>query len=107
MKPVLFLLVVSIGFPAMPAAFAESPVAPGAKLQKLSGGFAFTEGPTCDADGNLFFTDQPNNRIMEWSVDGKLSTFLEPSGRANGMMFDAKGNLIACADEHTSSGPLR
>jgi gluconolactonase len=36
---------------------------------------------------------------MKWSVDGKLSTFLQPAGRANGMYFDAKGNLIACADE--------
>ena len=73
--------------------------APDARLQKLSGGFAFTEGPTCDAAGNVFFVDQPNNRIMEWSTEGKLSTFLQPSGHANGMMFDAQGNLIACADE--------
>ena len=72
---------------------------PDARLQKLSGGFAFTEGPTCDAAGNVFFVDQPNNRIMEWSTEGKLSTFLQPSGHANGMMFDAQGNLIACADE--------
>ncbi|MGH7952539.1 MAG: SMP-30/gluconolactonase/LRE family protein [Limisphaerales bacterium] len=75
-------------------------VAPGATLQKLAGGFAFTEGATCDKEGNVFFVDQPNNRIMEWSADGKLSTFLQPSGHANGMCFDAKGNLIACADEH-------
>jgi len=34
-------------------------------------------------------------------VEGKLSTFLQPAGRANGMCFDAKGNLIACADEKT------
>jgi gluconolactonase len=81
-------------------AFADGVVAPDAKLQKLSGGFTFTEGPTLDAKGNLFFVDQPNNRIIEWSADGKLSTFLQPSGRANGMMFDAQGNLIACADEH-------
>ena len=80
-------------------ACADSVVAPGAKLEKLAGDFKFTEGPTCDAHGNLFFVDQPNDRIMEWSVDGKLSTFLQPSGRANGMMFDAHGNLIACADE--------
>lgn len=79
---------------------AESVVAPNAKLQKLAGGFAFTEGPTCDKKGNVFFVDQPNNRIMEWSVDGKLSTFMEPSQYANGMMFDSKGNLVACADEH-------
>ncbi len=52
--------------------------APGAKVEKLAGDFSFTEGPTADAAGNLFFTDQPNNRILKWSVDGKLSTFLEP-----------------------------
>ena len=74
-------------------------VTPGATLEKLAGGFEFTEGPTCDAEGNLFFTDQPNNRILKWSVDGRLSTFLQPAGRANGMCFDAAGHLIACADE--------
>jgi hypothetical protein len=81
---------------------APSPVlAPGATLQKLAGDFKFTEGPSCDAHGNVFFTDQPNDRILKWSVDGKLSTFLQPAGRANGMYFDARGNLIACADEKT------
>ncbi len=75
-------------------------MAPDAKLEKLAGDFAFTEGPTCDRAGNLFFVDQPNDRIMEWSTDGKLSTFLQPSGYANGMCFDTHGNLIACADEH-------
>jgi gluconolactonase len=74
---------------------------PGAKLEKLAGGFEFTEGPTSDGDGNVYFTDQPNDRIMKWSVDGVLSTFLQPAGRANGMYFDAKGNLLACADERT------
>src|ERR1700733_10504730 len=78
----------------------QSVIAPGATLQKLSGGFEFTEGATCDKAGNVFFVDQPNNRIMEWSIDGKLSTFMQPSGHANGMEFDASGNLIACADEH-------
>lgn len=77
-------------------------VAPGAKLEKLSGEFKFTEGPTCDAKGNVFFTDQPNDRIMKWSVDGKLSTYMQPAGRANGMCFDSKGNLIACADDKTA-----
>jgi gluconolactonase len=76
-------------------------IAPGARLEKLAGDFSFTEGPTCDKDGNVFFTDQPNNRIMKWSVDGKLTTFKQPAGRANGMFFDSLGNLIACADEKT------
>ena len=80
--------------------FADSLVAPGAKLEKLAGEFKFTEGPTCDHAGNLFFVDQPNDRIMEWSVEGKLSTFMQPSSYANGMCFDAADNLIACADEH-------
>ena len=76
-------------------------VAPGAMLEKLADGFTFTEGPTSDRDGNVFFTDQPNDRILKWSVDGALSTFLQPAGRSNGMYFDAKGNLLACADEKT------
>lgn len=80
------------------SALAESVVAPGAKLKKLADGFKFTEGPTCDANGNLFFTDQPNDRILKWSVKGRLSTFLQPAGRANGLCFDARGNLIACAE---------
>jgi len=87
------------------AAAAEPPlpdpglVAPGARLEKLAGDFAFTEGPTADAAGNVFFTDQPNDRILEWTVDGRLTTFLQPAGRSNGMSFDARGNLVACADE--------
>jgi gluconolactonase len=83
----------------LPAPAAQGLLSPGAELKKLSGEFSFTEGPTCDTAGNVFFTDQPNDRIMKWSVDGKLSTFLQPAGRANGMFFDAQGNLIACADE--------
>jgi gluconolactonase len=71
----------------------------GAKLEKLADGFSFTEGPTSDALGNVFFTDQPNDRIMEWSISGELSTFLQPSGRSNGLSFDNKGILWACADE--------
>ena len=82
------------------AASAAGIFAPDATLQKLAGGFAFTEGPTCNKKGDLFFVDQPNDRILKWSLPGKLTTFLQPSGRANGMMFDAKGRLIACADEH-------
>jgi gluconolactonase len=85
---------------AKPAAAADI-VAPGAELKLLSGEFKFTEGPIADAAGNVYFTDQPNDRIMKWSVDGTLSTFLQPAGRANGMFFDARGSLIACADEKT------
>lgn len=74
-------------------------IAPGATLQKLAGDFIFTEGPACDRQGNVFFTDQPNDRIHKWSIDGKLSTFMHPCGRANGLSFDHEGYLWACADE--------
>lgn len=78
---------------------AAAVIAPGAKLELLAADFKFTEGPTADAAGNVFFTDQPNDRILKWSVDGQLSTFRQPAGRANGMYFDARGHLIVCADE--------
>lgn len=71
----------------------------GAKVEKLAGGFAFTEGPAVDADGNVYFTDQPNDRIMLWSTDGKLSEWMKPCGRSNGLCFDKEGKLWACADE--------
>jgi gluconolactonase len=86
--------------PTLPGAENVSVIAPGAKLQKLAEEFLFTEGPSADAQGNVYFTDQPNDRIMIWSVDGKLSTFMKPAGRANGMYFDHQGNLLACADEN-------
>ena len=75
-------------------------MAPGAKLEKLAGGFEFTEGPAADKDGNVFFTDQPNDRIVRWSAaDGAVSDWMKPCGRSNGTYFDKDGNLIACADE--------
>ena len=77
----------------------EQLIAKGAKPEKLAGDFSFTEGPACDAKGNIFFTDQPNNRIWKWSTDNKLSQFGESFGRANGMYFDKQGNLISCSDE--------
>lgn len=89
---------VRVYFPRGSDAEDSSVVAEGAKVEKLAGGFKFTEGPAVDAEGNVFFTDQPNNRIYKWSVDGKLSVFHEKPGRANGLFFDKKGNLLACAD---------
>jgi gluconolactonase len=70
------------------------------KPQLISKQFSFTEGASVDKKGNVFFTDQPNNKIWEYSTDGKLSVFLDSAGRSNGMYFDKKGNLITCADEH-------
>jgi len=74
-----------------------SVVAPGAKVEKLAGGFRFTEGPAADAKGDVYFSDIPNNRIHKWDIEAKkLSTFREESGGSNGLYFDKKGNLLAC-----------
>ena len=72
-------------------------VAPAAVVEKLADGFKFTEGPAAEAQGNIFFSDIPNSRIHKWSLEGKLSTFLENSGKANGLFFGPDGNLLACA----------
>lgn len=69
------------------------------QIEKLSGDFIFTEGPASDTRGNVFFTDQPNDRIMLWSIKDELSTYMQPSGRSNGLYFDNRGNLWSCADE--------
>ena len=73
------------------------------ELEKLAEGFEFTEGPAADTDGNIFFTDQPNDRILKWSISGQLSTFLQPSGRANGLytltnLFRLNQNIAPRAD---------
>ncbi len=80
-------------------AFNGDIIADGATPQLISRQFSFTEGPATDKRGNIYFTDQPNNKIWEYDTQGKLSVFLENAGRSNGMYFDKKGNLIACADE--------
>lgn len=74
-------------------------LAPGAAVDKVAGGFVFTEGPTSDAEGNLYFVDQNNNKILKYDTAGTLSTFLEPSNYSNGLTYDGKGHLIAAADE--------
>jgi gluconolactonase len=78
----------------------SSIIAPGATLEKLAEGYAFTEGPAADGDGNVFFTDAPNDRIVKWSAtDGKFSDWVKPAGGAIGTYFDKVGNLIAAAAE--------
>lgn len=92
----LWLAVVPLGCKEKTPAEKISLVAPAAELKKLAAGFQFTEGPAADAKGNIYFSDIPNNRIHIWSLDGKLSTFRENSGGANGLYFDKDGNLLAC-----------
>ena len=58
---------------------------------------SFTEGPTVDADGAVYFTDlRGAGRILKMDPDGTVSTFREPSYRANGLIFDSEWRLLAC-----------
>jgi gluconolactonase len=78
------------------------------KVEKLAGGFQFTEGPAVDAEGNVYFTDIPQNMILIWTLENKLDTFSMNSGFANGLYFDKDQNLLACEGEKgqiTSTSP--
>lgn len=75
-------------------------VQPGATVRQVSNQFTFTEGPAVDKQGNIYFTDQPNDKIWKFDTDAKLSLFMDKTGRSNGLYFDKKGNLIACADQN-------
>lgn len=57
----------------------------------------FTEGPAYHKDGSVYYTEIEGNRIMRLAPGAEsANTFLRPSGRANGLMFDANGGLLAC-----------
>jgi len=96
----LFALIILILFFSNCATSAEKTsglIAPGATLKQVQSGFTFTEGPAADAEGNVYFTDIPNERIWKWTwKDGKVSLYRENTGQANGLMFDAKGQMVVC-----------
>jgi gluconolactonase len=102
MRPVLVFLSILLVFSLKGISQTDdlsSVIKAGSVPEKLADGFQFTEGPSADAKGNVYFTDQPNDRIMIWNNKTGLSTFMQPSGRSNGLAFDGDGNLWACADE--------
>lgn len=95
---IILVITLSLSSPAQDQGL-NAILADGAKLEKVADGFSFTEGPTADKKGDIYFTDQPNNKILIWNEKSGLSTFMEPCGRSNGMAFDRKGNLWTCADD--------
>lgn len=81
-----------------------------AKIEVLSGGFTWTEGPVWvqdEAGGHLLFSDIPRNSIFRWSEGRGIELFMQPSGYtgvtyyglepgSNGLAIDSKGRLTAC-----------
>lgn len=74
-------------------------VAADAPLERIAGGFAFTEGPVwCKRDNTLLFSDIPNQRIARWRrlPEGpELTTFT--TGYSNGLALDGQGQVLAAA----------
>src|SRR5262245_52487198 len=92
-----FLALALFAFPAALAADTEiDGVGSFGKPVKLHTKFKFTEGPAHDKDGNVYFTDIPNERIHRVDTAGKLTLFREKTNRANGLMVTAKGEVVAC-----------
>ena len=82
-----------------------SPVA--AQQLEIAATLAFTEGPASDRDGNVYFTDIVNQRIMKLRADGVLTTYREHSNVANGLLVDPQGRLIACEGAEFTRPGLR
>lgn len=67
----------------------------GSRLEKIWGEGAFTEGPVFGTDGALYFSDIPNDRVLRIE-SGNVTRHRAPSGKANGLLFDHQGRLVAC-----------
>mgnify|MGYP001828536063 FL=1 len=91
------ILLISIGCYAQKSEL----VADNATLTLVAADYKFTEGPAMAKNGDVYFTDQPNNRIIKWNASDKsVAVYIEEAGRANGLYFDHDGSLLACADEN-------
>jgi len=74
-------------------------VVKGAQLELVKDGFSFTEGPAVNRFGDIYFTDQPNDKIYVWNANSnQVSLAKEGTGRSNGLYFQLDSKLIAAAD---------
>jgi len=83
-----------------------------AKIEKLAGGFGFTEGPLWFPEGYLWFSDVTGNVVRQWGPDGKITEILRPGGGENktapagsfigpnGMIHGKDGTVLLC--QHTN-----
>ena len=63
--------------PALPA-HSNDIVAEGETPVKVADSYSFTEGPAADERGDVYFTDQPNNKIYRWDCEtGKITLFTD------------------------------
>jgi len=86
----------------------EALVSSDAEVEKLAGGFGFTEGPIWTRQGTLVFSDIPRNTMYQWTPNGEVSVYRQPSGfdgdgappgaliGSNGLTLDAEGRIVVC-----------
>jgi sugar lactone lactonase YvrE len=67
---------------------------PGEGWQLVSEGHQFTEGPTCDKDGNLYFVDVPKSQIFKIdAATGKVALWGENMDKISGLKLGGDGRL--------------
>ena len=62
---------------------------PAAAIEKVAGGFKFTEGPLWRPDGTLWFSDVQGNVVRSVTPDGKVTVLIENAGGASNAPPDA------------------
>jgi sugar lactone lactonase YvrE/enterochelin esterase-like enzyme len=70
-------------------------ILPDEKWQLVAQGWHDARGPACNARGEVFFVDAPDNKIYRIDRDGKVKLFLSDAGQASSLSVDAKGRLYA------------
>lgn len=98
-KHLFFLILTVVSVNAMFCQDKIKLIKKNAEVQLVATGFSFTEGPAVAKNGRVYFTDQPNDKIHIWDEKQGISLYLEGTGRSNGLYFNDKGQLFACADE--------
>ena len=84
----------------------RSIVSEDAEVERLAGGFDFTEGPVWHPyEKFLIFSDMPGDHMRRWTPSEGVSTFRKPCNMANGNAYDRQGRLVTC--EHASSRVTR
>jgi gluconolactonase len=127
----LFLAILLVGCSKAPAPALESPgvgsiirldpaldalIPPGARIEKVAGGFQFTEGPLWRPDGRLWFSDVVGNVVRAVTPAGQVEVLIQESGGhsgapagsfvgSNGMIAGKDGDVLLC--QHTNRRIVR
>ena len=75
-------------------------------FERIGTGYLFTEGPLWHPKERfLLFSDMPGDIVRRWSPRDGVTTFRQPSNKANGRTYDRQGRLVTC--EHATSRVTR